>query len=41
MEPVIRLALVVVVGSLAGAAAGGTVAWGLWVLLWAPYGGTR
>lgn len=41
MEPVIRLGLVVVAGALAGAGAGGVVAWLLWLLLWAPYGGGR
>lgn len=33
----LRLALVVVVGAITGAAAGGTAAWLIWLLVWAPY----
>jgi len=36
-EATIRLGLVVVVGALAGAGAGGVAAYALWLLLWAPY----
>lgn len=36
---VIPLLVVLVVGAGAGAIAGAGVAWGLWLLVWAPYGG--
>jgi len=36
---VIPLAVVVICGALAGAGAGGAVAWALWLLVWAPYSG--
>jgi hypothetical protein len=39
MEPVVRLGLVIVVGVIAGSVAAALTTWGLWLLLWSPYGG--